>query len=453
MPKESEFVLAKNEKEIRKAINGEKRIWQIRGCPGLKLDVRGNKTAAWRYRYNVKAEGQKWHSRSGKAEPDKFMEAVAWADDLTNNLANGQRPLSKSEVAVHAESERKRTEQGTFDSLVREWIERHGKVNKRTWHRDLANYENHLRRKIGAIQSAEITRAHITAVLNTIKDTAGGHQTIRIGSLISACFTWAVDEGYVAEHPAVRLRKRVQERKSERWLSETELFNVWSALDNIPAHIADAIRLLVMLGRRRGEVSGMRLSEIDNTRCEWNIPADRVKGKKDHRKKTIIPLSGDAIAIVRRQKASGDYVFPARLLTPQKIEDSTISARFADLARDIALDPTDAPRHMKATLHTLRHTTKTHMQAMQVPEQVSDAITGHGKQERGRGAATIYEHHAYEREMVYALRLWHLRLRDIVAGRNRVLFWSWTPAKEKRRVGRSGSVALSTVQSASQRKP
>ena len=433
MPRESGFVISKNEKEVRKAINGEMRVWQIRGCRGLRLDVRGNRTAVWRYRYSIKGEGQKWHSRDGKADAAKFMEAVSWADELTNALTNGQRPLSTDEKEQIAEQERKREAAGTFDTLVREWIEMHGKANKRTWHRDLANYENHLQRRIGSVRASALTRGQITAALNAVKDVAGGHQANRIGSLISACFTWAVDEGHVADHPAVRLRKRVKERRSERWLSEPEIASVWKALDSVPSHIADAIRLLVMLGRRRGEVSGMCLSELDQERREWDVPAGRVKGRKDHVKRTIIPLSKDALAIIQRQKAHGDFVFPARLRVPQQIEESTISARFADLARDIALDPPNTPRHKKATLHTLRHTVKTHMQALQVPERVSDAITGHGKQERGRGAATIYEHHAFEREMVYALRLWHLRLRDIVAGRNRALFWSWTPAKERSR--------------------
>jgi integrase len=58
---------------------------------------------------------------------------------------------------------------------------------------------------------------------------------------------------------------------------------------------ADATALLLLTGARRGEVLGLRRSEVQGT--TWVIPAGRDKTGREH----AVPLSAAALAIVRRR--------------------------------------------------------------------------------------------------------------------------------------------------------
>jgi integrase len=73
---------------------------------------------------------------------------------------------------------------------------------------------------------------------------------------------------------------------------------------------ARALELLILTAARTGEVLGAQRSEIDLVAGVWTIPAERMKGGKDHR----VPLSDAASAVLEPMVAlpAHDYVFPGR---------------------------------------------------------------------------------------------------------------------------------------------
>jgi integrase len=173
------------------------------------------------------------------------------------------------------------------------------------------------------------------------------------------------------------------------------------------------LRLLALLGQRLGEVSSMTTSELSlSGEPTWSLPAARTKNKLPH----VIPLPPLSVEIVKRQVLRGQFVFPSRLVTPQAIEGSTLSARFSDLARDLAFNPEETPRHQRATLHTLRHTMKTNLAQLGVPDNISDRVTNQVTGQRAR-VGSRYDHHTYLDEKRRALELWEQRLIEIVEDR------------------------------------
>jgi integrase len=70
---------------------------------------------------------------------------------------------------------------------------------------------------------------------------------------------------------------------------------------------AKALEFTILTACRSGEVRGARWEEIDLDARVWVIPANRMKGKKEHR----VPLSGRAIEIIESLmvRRSGDFIF------------------------------------------------------------------------------------------------------------------------------------------------
>ena len=77
---------------------------------------------------------------------------------------------------------------------------------------------------------------------------------------------------------------------------------------------ARALEFTILTAARTSEVIGAKWSEIDLDAGVWTIPAERMKGGKEHQ----VPLSKRAIAILENlPRERGGYVFPgARAKSP-----------------------------------------------------------------------------------------------------------------------------------------
>jgi integrase len=145
-------------------------------------------------------------------------------------------------------------------------------------------------------------------------------------------------------NPAARLKKIGEEQRRERVLTDDELARVWAELDN-PIEVdakagglnaADlaaaeatrrALKLLIVLGQRRGETIGMRKDELDLTEGDawWMLPGKRTKNGLPHR----VPITNMAVQIVREAiEASGssEFVFPSHRTEGAIIPDAVAKA-------------------------------------------------------------------------------------------------------------------------------
>jgi integrase len=78
-------------------------------------------------------------------------------------------------------------------------------------------------------------------------------------------------------------------------------------LDTMPAR---ALEFLILTGSRSAEVLGAKWGEIDFTDKVWNVPAARMKAKRDHR----VPLSPAALELLKKlgPRDGGEYVFAGK---------------------------------------------------------------------------------------------------------------------------------------------
>jgi integrase len=87
-----------------------------------------------------------------------------------------------------------------------------------------------------------------------------------------------------------------------------------AALRNRDSISARALEFTILTAARTSEVIGAKWSELDLDAGVWTIPAERMKGGKEHQ----VPLSKRAISILEElPRERGGYVFPgARAKAP-----------------------------------------------------------------------------------------------------------------------------------------
>lgn len=85
-----------------------------------------------------------------------------------------------------------------------------------------------------------------------------------------------------------------------------EIGDFMAALRDREATAARALEFTILTASRTNEVLQARWGEIDLDAALWVVPAERMKMKREHR----VPLSRQAVAILKDMAGQGDYLFP-----------------------------------------------------------------------------------------------------------------------------------------------
>jgi integrase len=116
---------------------------------------------------------------------------------------------------------------------------------------------------------------------------------------------------------------------------------------------ARALEFAILTAARTAEVLGARWDEIDETAKTWTVPANRMKGGKEHR----VPLSNQAMALIKAANRNGKYVFGngdrqlskmafTQLLGDRLKRDDITPHGFRSTFRDWCAEQTNFPREI-----------------------------------------------------------------------------------------------------------
>jgi integrase len=144
----------------------------------------------------------------------------------------------------------------------------------------------------------------------------------RLRGRIEHILDWARVRGYrQGENPA-RWRgtldkllpdgKRRQRIKHHAALAYVEAGTFMKDLRAEDGTAARALEFTTLTAARTGETIGARWLELDLDLAIWIVPAERMKGHREHR----VPLSPAAVRVLRALPRDGQYVFPGR--SPKK---------------------------------------------------------------------------------------------------------------------------------------
>jgi integrase len=256
-----------------------------------------------------------------------------------------------------------------------------------------------------------ITRGDIATGLRRIERERG----TRMGSLSRArlwtLYNWAIGEGLIANNPVIGTIKIEYTGKRERVLSDEELVKIWQACsdpENFPrgGNFGRVVKLLILLGARRSEITGMRWSELDLTKGSWTLPAERSKNKRAH----TLPLPPAGLAIF-------DEISRERWNGKTWVSDESIFTTFGGMN---VWRPLEKLYKQSGThdwwLHDLRRTCATGMANMGIHPHVIECVLNHVSGFRA-GVAGTYNRSTYEREMKVALIRWSEHVMALVEGR------------------------------------
>jgi len=167
------------------------------------------------------------------------------------------------------------------------------------WENTLKTYANPV---IGKLPIADVTRQHVIRILEPIwlskKETAA-----RLRGRLEVIFDAAKAEEpplFVGDNPALLgilkhslpKQKRKRSVKHHPALPHPEMPVFWKSIASDKSDAAQMLRWIVLTACRYGEARGMSAGEV--TGDVWTIPADRIKGEREHR----VPLTPQAVALL-----------------------------------------------------------------------------------------------------------------------------------------------------------
>jgi integrase len=233
----------------------------------------------------------------------------------------------------------------------------------------------------------EIDRRTIAVLLGQVETASGPVARNRLRSSLSSFFAWAIQEGLAETNPVQGTGKADGENSRDRVLSQDELHKLWRNLGE--DKFSDIVRLLLLTGQRRGEISALAWSEVDLGKGMIILPPARTKNKHQHE----LPLSRQALAIIERQprRNSSEFLFSDK----QGYKDWDTGKTKLDERIRIA----------PWRLHDLRRTCATNLGELGIQPHHIEAILNHYSGHRS-GVAGVYQRAKYADEMRSALQRW-----------------------------------------------
>ena len=332
------------------------RITYDAALPGFGIRITAADARAFVLRYRRRSDGRQRVFTIGSFPAWGVGAARDEAKRLKRAIDGGADPLGEIETSREAPTIADLAERFLTDHVSRKRL-----ATQRDYKRQVAV---DIVPALGRMAVAGITHADVDAFHRKISKRSPV-QANRILAALSKMFSMAVKFGWRPDNPCKGIERNA-ENKRHRYLSAAELERLTEALDELKDQgAADAIRLLLLTGARRGELLAARWSDIDLDAAVWTKPGSTTKQKTMHR----VPLSEAACTLLRGMKRSTDseYLFPPpERLTPHRLD--------LDDAWAIIRKSANIP---DVRLHDVRHTYASVLASAGLSLPVIGALLGH----------------------------------------------------------------------------
>lgn len=318
---------------------------------GTMTEVR---PGTWRLRVSVKdpisgASVQRSKTVQTKTRPSKKdleRELAAFRHDLDRKKATGQK--------------------ATVGKLLDDWLEDlagEGRA-KTTLETYRSHVEKRIRPKLGTVPLADMTADRVRAFVRSLD---GAPRTIRLThAILRGALAFAVANEWMDSNPASKVKPPRVAKDHADALTPAEVGILIGAAQEVSAAMGMVVFLAALTGARRGELCGLRWSDVDWKAQTLRIERAWVPGKggqtlgttKTDERRTV-SLKGGGMKALKGWKAvqlaeygalgewllsDGDGTDPLRA--------KTVTETFTGLARDAGLD---------AHFHDLRHFASTQL--------------------------------------------------------------------------------------------
>jgi site-specific recombinase XerD len=390
---------------------------------GLYLVIQKSGTKSWVFRYRSHASGRSTKLTLGPVDlttkeltgepvlgqPLSLAAARQLVSALKRSIALGKDP------AVEKRQERVRPSAHSYADAVVDYVDQLSRSN-RTWKATSASLglkpdnAGELRPTRGGLCErwrekpvASLTEDDLFAVIDESRRHGIPGLGVRIRgpkesrarsmhAALSAMFGWLKDQRRIKANPLSALKRPKASVARGHTLSDDEIRKFWAATESLIPAFRNSLRLMLLTGQRRGEVTGMRRSELNDDLSVWTIPATRTKNKLEH----IVPLPPLARNIIANSESiDNDLIFTTTGKTPV--------SGWSKMKKRLDRLMGDSVDHWR--IHDLRRTAVTGMARAGADLHVIERAVNHTSGTFG-GIVGVYQQHKYADDVKRALDAW-----------------------------------------------
>lgn len=363
---------------------------------GVYVKSSGVKSFFVQYRSPVTAKKRRYTiAQYGRLTLDQ---ARTEAKDILGRVAKGEDPLGTRARGRQNARATARTISELCDDYMRDaeaGLVTYRRKPKRasTLGVDRGRIERHIKPLLGETAVSDVTKRDIERVMHavrlgktsvTVKTGPRGRAIVkggptaanRVVSLLGSIFTYAVKQGICSDNPAWGIERPV-DGKRDRVLSPDEYRRLGRALDDLERMGANRVairagRVLALTGCRKGEVYGLKKSEVDaHNQCL------RLGDTKAGPQVRVIGRGAMALLTLPPFSESSEYVFPA-VRGSGNLTDVKVFRRACEIAG-----------LKTVSLHTLRHSFASVALEFEYSEMTIAGLLGH----RLHSVTSRYAHH------------------------------------------------------------
>ena len=251
-----------------------------------------------------------------------------------------------------------------------------------------------------------ITRADVSNALDRIPEEHIGNRR-NVFAVARRFFKWSVSRGDITASPMLGMEVPPAVKARDRWLADDELRRIWHAAPGCHPSFSRIVRLLMVTGQRREEVSSLDWKELDREESLWTLPAERAKNGEPN----SIPLNELAVAVFNDIAGGADWPKKGRVFPTSSGAAFTAFAK-GKLKIDKLVAADGGEELAPWRLHDLRRTLATGFQRLGVRFEVTEAVLNHVSGARA-GVAGIYQRHDWKPEKVAAMKAWNDHLTTV----------------------------------------
>jgi integrase len=342
--------------------------------PGLYLIVQPSGVKSWAVRYRVGRRSRKL-TLPGRYPTLGLAKAREAARKALESISEGADPAAAKRQGTPADD--------TLAAHVALYKERHVaglRPGVRAYvEADLERLQDELPgRALRSIAKGDVIRS-IDKVMKR-----GPSAAVTFWKVAKAFFSWCESREDDFVSPARSIKRPAKERSRDRVLSDDELKLTWQAADTAGGAAGALVKMLILTGARRNEMTELARHEITADAIE--LPGERTKNGFPHR----VPLTPVMRTVLDALPPSGKYVMNA---SDRPMGDHSSAKEKV------------APAIRPWTLHDLRRSFASGLQRLGVPPHIVELALNH-RSGTFRGVAGIYQRHRYEKEVWEAFELW-----------------------------------------------
>jgi integrase len=288
------------------------KVYALADGQGLQLRVKPNGSKLWIFNYYAPFTKKRTAISFGIYPNISIADARKQREGAKKLLAQNINPKESRD-------EKKRMDDiihgNTLEHISTKWIEVKESTISSNHAKDIwRSLELHIFPSIGKVPIHKITAIKIIEIIEPVSAKGNLDTVKRLCQRLNEIMIYSVNTGLIQANPLSGISKAfktpVKQHLPTLKPEKLPILMQTLAIANIKITTRCLIEWQLHTMVRPSEASGAKWSEIDFNNRLWNIPAERMKNKKDH----SVPLTKQSLILLELMQtisAESDYVFPS----------------------------------------------------------------------------------------------------------------------------------------------